>query len=122
MYEENNKGFDRLLGKEHKFHGVDSNCFKLNSQVFEAVENEDDGYRSYLGSVELLGDWKNRHNLIFPRHSFARVTLIECSYGDFDGYQIQDLDYPHHVWLRFGTDHSDDYYPCFIFEYQARES
>ena len=120
MYGEINKGFERLLGKEHKFYGVDSNCFKLNSQVFEAVEDEDDGYRSYLGSVLLLGKPKD-HNLIFPRHSFARVTLIECSYGDFEGYQIQDLDY-HHIWLRFGTDNVDDYYPFFVFEYQARKS
>lgn len=119
MYGEINKGFERLLGREHKFFGVDNYCFKLGNQVFEAVENEDDGYRSYLGSVELLGNWKTDHNLIFPRLSFARVTLIECSFGAFDGYQIQDLDH-HHIWLRFGTDNADDYYPYFVFEYQAR--
>jgi hypothetical protein len=25
-----------------------------------------------------------------------------------------------HVWLRFGTDNTDDYYPYFVFEYKPR--
>ena len=40
-------------GKVYRFYGVDNNCFKLDNSVLEAVEDESDGYRSYLATVEL---------------------------------------------------------------------
>lgn len=119
MYGEINEGFESLIGKEHKFYGVDNYCFKLGNRIFEAVEDESDGYRSYLGSVELIGDPKG-FGLIFPRYSFARVRLEESYSGcDFEGYQIVDLD-DGHVWLRFGTEHAWDYYPVFVYAYSAK--
>lgn len=119
MYGENDKSFEVLMDKEHKFYGVDNNCFKLGNQVFEVVENEDDGYRSFLGSIEILGNWKEM-GLIFPKYSFARVKLEESYEGyDFEGYHLIDTD-DGHVWLRFGTENTSDYYPCFVFEYCAK--
>lgn len=30
---------------------------------------------------------------------------------------MEVIDRSGQVWLRLGTDYSDDYYPCFVFEY-----
>lgn len=109
------ESLEGLVGKEFDFYGVDNLCFKLGDQIFEAVENEDDGYRSYLGSVEV----RDRGDLIFPRLSFARVRLEDQSDYNFSGYAIVGVA-DGHVWLCFGTDNMDDYYPCFTFEYQAK--
>lgn len=43
--------FYNLIGKTFKFYGVDGYCFKLGKTVWEAIENPDDGYRSYLDSI-----------------------------------------------------------------------
>jgi hypothetical protein len=110
--------FGGLVGKEFKFYGVDNCCMKLGNQVFEAVEDESDGYRSYLGSIEVI-DLKST-NLIFPRYSFANVR-VEEDWGDvFQGYILRDV-LDGHEWLRFGTDYCDDYYPVFRFQYQAKK-
>jgi hypothetical protein len=109
--------FEGLVGKEFKFYGVDNNCFKLGNQVFEAIENEDDGYRSYLGSIEVRDP---KSGLIFHRRSFATV-LVEEDWGTyFQGYVLRDV-LDGHEWLRFGTENCDDYYPMFRFHYQAKQ-
>jgi len=108
--------FESLVGQEFGFYGVDNNAFKIGRFVFEALEDEDDGYRSYLGSVEV----KDPEGLIFFGRSVAKVRLEEYSFGDFEGYRLVDV-VGGHVWLKFGTDHAYDYYPCFIFEYLPKE-
>jgi hypothetical protein len=47
---------DLPLGKELGFYGVDSNRFKLGSKVYEAIEDEGDGYRSSLNDINLALD------------------------------------------------------------------
>lgn len=111
----NVESLEGLVGKEFDFYGVDNLSFKLGNQIFEAVEDEDDGYRSYLGCVVV----REQGDLIFPRLSFARVRLEDRSDYNFSGYAIVGVA-DGHVWLRFGTDNMDDYYPCFTFEYQAK--
>lgn len=106
-----------LVGKEFAFYGVDNECFKLGDQVFEVLENEDDGYRSYLGSVEVV----DREGLIFFRQPLATVTVEEFDDGSNEGYRLVDTA-DGHVWLSFGTDYYDDYYPMFRFEYQPRKT
>jgi myo-inositol-hexaphosphate 3-phosphohydrolase len=106
--------FEELIGKELKFYGVDGNTFKLENTVFEALENEDDGYRSYLKSVEV----KDPSGLIFFRRSIAKVRM-ETGEGDFDGFRLVDVKNGH-TWLRLGTDRGDCYYPHFVFEYTPK--
>lgn len=102
------------------FCGVDNNTFCVVTAAgerlaFEVVEDPDDGYRSALKEVVQVP----LDGLIF----FAEpvVTLTVRSEGDnekrpqFDGDHLVDDD--GHIWLRFGTDHYDDYYPSFTFEY-----
>jgi hypothetical protein len=68
------------VGQEADFYGVDCNRFKLNGTVFEAVEDESDGYRSMMHDVAIVED---PVGLIFYAIPFARVK-IEDNY-DFSG-------------------------------------
>lgn len=114
---EGDDGFDSLVGKTFQFFGIDCNAFKLNSIVYEALEDEDDGYRSYLGSIELKDD----HDYKFLRRPLGRVRIEREDEGRFDGYRFIDV-VTNHTWLTIGTDDTDDYYPYFIFNYTPDES
>lgn len=103
-------------GGIYAFYGVDHNQFKLNDIVYEAVEDESDGYRSYLESVEVR-DSKG----IFFGEPLDKVVLVEVDKGDFSGFELRSTTDENHVWLRFGTDNYDDYYPCFVFRYEPKE-
>lgn len=99
------------------FFGVDNNRFKIGDVVYEALEDPDDGYRSYLTSVAV------RDGGIFFPNPVATVTITECSEPEpnndsFAGYAIKGED--GHQWLKFGTDTSDNYYPCFVFRYTPK--
>jgi len=107
--------FDDVVGKTFKFYGVHDTFFKIGQHIFEAIEDEDDGYRSYLDSVETRKDEK----LVFLGRSFATVTVEEKCNGCFDGYVLRDTT-DDHIWLKFGTENTDDYYPYFVFEYQTK--
>lgn len=110
--------FEGVVGKELDFFGVDNYCFKVGDHVFEAIENEDDGYRSYLDSVVVHDP--ERLNLIFHGRPFAVVVVEEYDDGDFRGYALRDIE-DNHVWLCFGTEYYDDYYPVFRFKYEAKK-
>lgn len=108
-------------GKIYRFYGVDGNFFKLNDSVFEAVEDESDGYRSYLETVRAAAP-----EGVFSRATLAYVKVTEVKTEGsidphaypFEGYLLTD---GHgHVWLRVGTEDYDDYYPTFIFEYTPK--
>ena len=108
--------FEDLVGKTFGFFGVDCNAFKLGGLVFEAIEDEDDGYRSYFTSVEV----KDPTGLIFFKTEVAEVTVARYLDQDFDGYELVDVR-DGHVWLRLGTDSSDQYYPMFTFRYWPKD-
>lgn len=106
--------FDELVGKVFDFYGVDMNCFKLNNVVYEAIESEEDDWRSMLGCVEV----RDVDGKIFFCIPLAKVT-IEHSDEDGDWYRLVDCA-DGHVWLQFGTDYSVDWYPCFRFDYEPK--
>ncbi len=98
------------VGDIFEFYGVDGLFFKVNDLVIQVVEDEDDGYRSYLGSVEVReGDVIK--DLIFFKTPLATVLVRESTEHECDGYEL--VDSAGHVWLSFGTDNRDDYYPSF---------
>ncbi len=117
--------FDQLLkcGHPMPFHGVDNHQFKLGKHVFEAVEDESDGYRSMMNEVKEVGEVSTS---IFFGSPVDDVVIREAAenqegaemYGSFDGYEL--VGYDGHVWLTFGTSNNDDYYPCFEFRYSPR--
>lgn len=104
--------FEELNGKKFNFYGASEHQFKLNSTVWEALEAEDDGYRSYLRSIE-----RKASDAIFFRRPIARVMVVVENDETYKLVDVKDG----HEWLRFGTEHSDTYYPWFYFTYQPKE-
>lgn len=107
--------FDTIVGSELDFFGVDTNHFKLGDTIWNAVEDESDGYRSYLGSIAQVA----QDNLIFLPTPLARVKVEKYEDTSEEGFRLIDVA-DAHVWLRVGTDNTDDYYPSFVFEYSPK--
>lgn len=107
--------YDDLVGKEFLFYGVDNQLIKLDDFVIEIMEDPDDGYRSMLGEVIP----RSKHIGLFFREPVAIVTFCKHDEGESSGYALRDEEY-NHLWLEFGTDESDSYYPCFYFNYHPR--
>jgi hypothetical protein len=98
------------------FYGVDNHSFRvgrgIDVRTFEAMEDEDDGYRSFMGAVERRADG------VFFARPVSKVSLRKEAnryYRDYPMYEL--VDETGHVWLRFGTDTTDEYYPFFVFDY-----
>lgn len=108
--------FDDLIGKTCSFYGVDNGRFRLGLdwevQTFEAVEDPDDGYRSMMEKIENI---EGMGGVFFAR-PVAMVVPARADEGDFEGYELRDAE-TGHVWLRFGTSDTSDYYPYYTFEY-----
>lgn len=101
-------------GQSYNFYGIDHYRFKLDNMVWEAEEDPDDGYRSYLGSV-----LRTQSEGIFYSHPIARIIIQKFNDANFEGFVFKDL-YDGHEWLTFGTDCSDSYYPNFVFDYKPK--
>lgn len=107
--------FKELIGKDLAFYGVCHHLFKLDNQVWEAIEDDDDGYRSYLDSVAVSGE-----DGTFFTAPIATVQLKSTGTEGDERYELVDAS--GHVWLTIGTDHSDDYYPYFEFDYSPPQT
>ena len=118
--------FLNLIGAELEYYGADEgdNTFKVDGVVFKALEDPDDGYRSYLSTI----DYTDEHNSIFFRSPLALVRIETYDMRNDDeylsqanqGYRLVDV-VDGHVWLKFGTHNYDDYYPMFIFSHTPKE-
>jgi hypothetical protein len=116
-----NKTFEEFakFNTEIWFYGVDNNVMCLQADrweskkiAFEALEDENDGYRSMLEELREVPV----ENYIFFQTPIALVRVEEIKDRDgFYGWQLVDVK-TQHVWLRFGTE-EDDCYPQFIFSY-----
>jgi len=119
--------FAALEGMELEYFGADDAAheFKLDDIIFKVLEDPDDGYRSHLGVIE----YGTQSDSIFFRTSLGKVR-IETYTGEHkgdglsseacQGYRLVDVA-DGHVWLRFGTDNTDDYYPYFVFRHMPKE-
>ena len=103
---------------EADFYGVDNVFFKLGDTVYEAVEDESDGYRSCLDEIRIASD---AEGLIFFRNPLARVRVEDRGTDSQEGWLLRDV-VDSHIWLEIGTDNNDDYYPYFIFRYYPKEN
>ncbi len=103
------------------FFGVDGNCFKIGDKVLEAVEDENDGYRSMLEDVRE----RTEEGLVFFGQPLDTVMVREAppeptEYSrDFRGHEVVSTK-DGHRWLLLGTDDFLDYYPMFTFAYSPR--
>lgn len=116
---------DTLKGKTVLLYGADGNAFCLGidgkRRVFEAMEDDEDGYRSMLSDVREL-DGAEAARLVFSRRALAKVRVETGeSRGGwvFDGWMFVDVD-DGHRWLVVGTDNADDYYPSFTFTFEPK--
>jgi len=120
--------FAALEGMELEYFGADAAAqeFKLDDIIFRVLEDPDDGYRSHLGVIE----YGSQSESIFFRTSLGRVR-IETYNGETkdadsfsleqcQGYRLVDIS-DGHVWLEFGTDNMDDYYPYCVFRHMPKE-
>lgn len=115
------KTFNELAssGEELGFYGMDGNFFKLGRDVFEAVEDESDGYRSYLGEIRSLENPPAGKLVFFQHRRVDTVKVRNADDTDFEGYEIVSVK-DGHVWVRIGTDNTDNYYPSCHIEYTPR--
>lgn len=104
---------------EWDFYGVDGNTFCLGKGdtkiALEAIEDENDGYRSYFGCFSVSSLDKIFFGVPLARVR-ARETMTGSGYDKFEGWELVDVK-SDHVWLRVGTNNTDDYYPFFTFDY-----
>ena len=118
------KWMEALIGIDLDFHGAESQAFMVDGVVFEVLEDPDDGYRSHMAGV--LARSAKDYN--FYEKPIAKVRLEKISEEEREmgavekmhGYKLVDLDHDH-VWLTFGTEWYDDYYPMFRFEYKPKD-
>jgi len=119
--------FLNLVGAEVEYYGADEgdNTFKVDGVVFKVLEDPDDGYRSYLKTI----DYTDKNNSIFFRSSLAIVKIETYDETDDDDFYLRQADRGYklvdvrdgHVWLRFGTHNYEDYYPMFIFRHNPKD-
>jgi len=105
--------FDKLIGQKGSlYYNNTLNSFQLGSVLFEVVEDENDGYRSMMQEVKVVTTRAPKTELL------AEVMITSCT-SDISGFVLVDtLD--NHVWLEFGTNHQDDYYPYFVFSWTPK--
>lgn len=85
--------------------------FRLDSRVFAAVENPDDGYRSSMRDLVEQPNAKMAN--IFPAMQVLAMHRKKSDYHDCDLLDLVDTT-TGKVVLTVGTDNSDDYYPSFV--------
>ena len=121
--------FASLEGSVMDYYGADeaSHEFKVDDIIFRVLQDPDDGYRSHLGVIE----YGEQSNAIFFRSTLAKVRIEpftrarapspkvwEARAGT--GYRFVDVE-DGHIWLEFGTDSTDDYYPYFVFRHTPKQ-
>ena len=113
--------------KRADLYGADGNRFRVAfpgepPRTFEAIEDEQDGYRSSLDRL----DEGEKPDDVFPAMPVASVVGRHrdktehsgCSTNSADVLELVDDD--GHVWLEVGTEDVDDYYPGFLFTFHPK--
>ena len=115
---------ETLVGIELEFHGAESQAFMVDGVVFEVLEDPDDGYRSHMAGV--LAHSPKDYSFYEKPFATVRIEKIDneeregVSVERMHGYKLIDTK-DSHVWLTFGTQWYDDYYPMFRFQYTPKQ-
>lgn len=105
--------FKTLVGEKASLYYTNmANYFQLGSVVFEVIEDENDGYRSAMKEVKIHGN-----NV--PKVGFLAEVEIKELNTEVSGFELVDTK-DCHCWLQFGTNYTDDYYPCFVFNWTPK--
>jgi hypothetical protein len=118
------KWLETLIGIELDFHGAESQAFMVDGVAFEVLEDPDDGYRSHMaGVMARSGKGYSFYEKPFATVRIEKINIEEREAGSVErmhGYQLIDVK-DGHVWLVFGTEWYDDYYPMFRFQYTPKD-
>jgi hypothetical protein len=111
---------DDLLGI---YRGDEEDFVIFSSFYLRLVTDPDDGYRSYLDVEVHEGAPPDRVTKFYS--PLDRCTAFWCDGdedgdGDFDDL-VRVIGDDGYLWLRAGTDYSDDYYPCAYVEWNPRK-
>lgn len=99
----------------HPYYGTCQHVIKIGDNLFEAVEDEDDGYRSFCEEIKRI---EPRDGLIFPAHPIAIVEVVNKNHEDDKTLLLRDA-FIKFDWLEVGTSNTNDYYPYFTFRSEA---
>ncbi len=113
---------DQFVGMDLAYHGANESTyrFKLGAQVFEMITCGDD-YREEMARVDAVEPHKDDNfsetplvtvRVVDVKRPWQRTENDDVTNVD-SGYMLQDG--AGHVWLTFGTDNKDDYYPNAVF-------
>ena len=82
--------------------------FSIDGVTYEAVEDPDDGYRSYLDEIKVTKPVKKMYEV---------PVVVEFNDPD-DKYELVFRDKRNQkTILSLGTNYIDDYYPSYFFDY-----
>lgn len=95
--------------------------FKLSGIVYEAVENPDDGWRSFMELTKSDMEMENQFKI--PVKAFSMGEAIDKSgyYENNDVLILEDI-HTRKTILEIGTKNYDDYYPYTHFKYMPENS
>jgi hypothetical protein len=116
--------FHNLIGLKGKYEGADEQylTFKFDDILWQAVEDDMDGYRSMLDYV-VYADSEAEENFI-THENLADVVLENIDDtedgGYFAGYMLKDVS-DGHIWLKIGTNYTDEWYPFVVFQHLPKE-
>ncbi len=123
---------DDMIGNTYDLYGADGNCFRLGDsdgavRTFEAMEDENDGYRSSLDCLRDVTAPDELAKLVFSAVPMAQATGRKATkqpggYGDTEDDIVELVDTDGHAWLSVGTDNIGDYYPGFVFTWNPKSS
>jgi hypothetical protein len=104
-------GVDTGDEKVHKYDSYYEDCgvvrFVLDGKTYKAIEDPDDGYRSYLSKLEVTDE---KVSNTFPPQKVIGIMKPDEDYAVNDTIQFFDV-ITTKVVLEVGTDNTDDYYP-----------
>lgn len=86
--------------------------FRLDDEIYVAVQNPSDGYRSSMEEI-IRTPHDVMKNAFAPVPVFCVHKTTSGSYDTCDLLEIYDLKTARLV-LVVGTNRTDDYYPCFV--------
>lgn len=95
------------LVEKYRTETVDVVRFVLGGKTYRAIEDPDDGYRSYLKNIEVCDDPVTNN---FPPQKVLGKMKEDSSYGSSDIIQFVDV-VTGKVVMEVGTENSADYYP-----------
>ena len=103
---------------------IDIMSIGIDGNTYTFVEDGNDGYRSYMGAVEVepgLNSTKLTGASLINRDVWINYIERSAEYsGVCDIIQIVDMA-TSHIWAVLGTDNTDDYYPSCVMQWNAMD-